>query len=210
MTPFTPQERATITHAITRAEAKTSGEIVVVAAGASDGYRSFVIMWAALLALAVPIPLILLTNWPIEYIYLLQLAFFFIASVLFQWPPLRFALVPRSVKHLRSHQRAVEQFLAQNLHTTKGRTGVLIYVSFAERYAEVIADEGIYGKVQPSVWKDVITELTSHLARGTRTQGFVKAIEMCGKILAEHFPPGHFDKDELPNHLIVLDVYGTP
>jgi len=56
----------------------------------------------------------------------------------------------------------------------------------------------------------VITELTSHLARGTRTQGFVKAIEMCGKILAEHFPPGRFDKDELPNHLIVLDVYGTP
>jgi uncharacterized membrane protein len=32
---------------------------------------------------------------------------------------------------------------------------------------------------------------------------------MCGKILAEHFPPGHYDKDELPNHLIVLDVYGA-
>jgi putative membrane protein len=182
----------------------------VVAAGASDGYRSFVILWAALLALAVPISLILLTNWPIEYIYLLQLAAFFLAAVLFQWPPLRFALVPRSVKHARSHQRAVEQFLGQNLHTTKGRTGVLIYVSFAEHFAEVIADEGIYRKVDPSVWGDVIAELTSHLARGTRTQGFVKAIEMCGKILAEHFPPGHFDKDELPNHLIVLDVYGSP
>ena len=163
----------------------------------------------ALLALAVPIPLILLTNWPVEYIYLLQLAAFFLASVLFQWPPLRFALVPKSVKHPRSHQRAVEQFLAQNLHTTKSRTGVLIYVSFAERYAEVIADEGIYRKVESSVWEDVIAELTSHLARGTHTHGFVKAIEMCGKILAEHFPPGHYDKDELSNHLIVLDVYGA-
>src|SRR6188472_4726883 len=99
MTPFTPQERATITPAITRAEAKTSGEIVVVAAGASDGYRSFVIMWAALLALAVPIPLILITNWPIEYVYLLQLAVFLVAAALVQWPPLRFALVPRSMKH---------------------------------------------------------------------------------------------------------------
>ena len=210
MMPFTPEEHATIARAITRAEAKTSGEIVVVASSASDGYRSFVILWSALLALAVPIPLILLTNWPIEYIYLLQLAVFLAAAALFQWPPLRFALVPRSVKHARCHQRAVEQFLAQNLHTTKGRTGVLIYVSFAEHYAEVIADEGIYRKVQPSIWEDVIAELSSHLARGTRTQGFVKAIEMCGKILAEHFPPGHFDKDELPNHLIVLDVYGAP
>jgi uncharacterized membrane protein len=27
-------------------------------------------------------------------------------------------------------------------------------------------------------------------------------------VLAEHFPPGHADKDELPNHLIVLDPYG--
>jgi putative membrane protein len=209
MEPFSQEERATIARAITHAEAKTSGEIVVVAAGASDGYRSFVILWAALLALAVPIALILLTNWPVEYIYLLQLAVFFLASVLFQWP-LRFALVPKSVKHLRSHQRAVEQFLAQNLHTTKSHTGVLIYVSFAERYVEVIADEGIYRKVKPSVWQDVIAELTSHLARGTRTHGFVKAIEMCGKILAEHFPPGYYDRDELPNHLIVLDVYGAP
>src|SRR6187200_3057730 len=189
MTPFTPQERATITHAITRAEAKTSGEIVVVAAGASDGYRSFVIMWAALLALAVPIPLILISNWPIEYIYLLQLAVFFVASVVFQWPPLRFALVPRSVKHLRSHQKAVEQFLAQNLHTTKGRTGVLIYVSFAEHYAEVIADDGIYKKVPQETWNGVLNTLTTHLGRGQRTQGFMTAIETCGKILAEHFPP---------------------
>jgi putative membrane protein len=210
MEPFSQEERATIASAITHAEANTSGEIVAVVAGASDGYRSFVILWATLLALAVPIPLILLTNWPVEYIYLLQLATFFLASLLFQWPPLRFALVPKSVKHLRPHQRAVEQFLAQNLHTTKSRTGVLIYVSFAEHYAEVIADEGIYRKVEPSVWQDVIAELTSHLARGTRTHGFVKAIEMCGKILAEHFPPGHYDKDELPNHLIVLDVYGAP
>ena len=208
--PFTSQDEADIAEAITRAEAQTSGEIVVVVAIASDGYRSFGLLWAALIALAVPMPLIFATKWAVEYIYLLQLLVFLVLLVLFQLESFRYALVPKSVRRARAHQRAVEQFIVQNLHTTKGRTGVLIYVSFAERYAEVIADEGIYGKVQPSVWKDVITELTSHLARGTRTQGFVKAIEMCGKILAEHFPPGHFDKDELPNHLIVLDVYGTP
>ena len=208
MKPFSQEERATITRTITRAEEKTSGEIVVVAASASDGYRSFVVMWAALLALAVPLPLILLSNWPIEYIYLLQLAVFFLAATLFQWAPLRFALVPGTVKRGRAHQRAVEQFLAQSLHTTKGRTGVLIYVSFAEHYAEVLADDGIYRKVRPTVWEEVIAELTGHLARGTRTQGFVAAIEMCGKILAEHFPPGRADADELPNHLIVLDLYG--
>src|SRR5262245_20852156 len=147
MMPFTPEERASVARAITRAEATTSGEIIVVAAGASDGYRSFVILWAALLALAVPIPLILLTNLPIEYICLLQCAMFIAGWVRIPSPPLRCALVRQSVKHARCHQRAVEQFLAQNLHTAKGRTGVLIYVAFAAHYAEVIADEGIYRKV---------------------------------------------------------------
>ena len=112
------------------------------------------IMWAALLALLVPWPLIYLTNWPVEHIYLAQLAVFVIGAALTQWEDLRFAIVPKSIKRARAHQKAVEQFLAQNLHTTKGRTGVLIYVSFAEHYAEVIADEGIYRKVPQATWNE--------------------------------------------------------
>lgn len=208
MKPFTDQERAAIEAAITRAEKHTSGEIVVVVAPASDGYYALALMWAALLALAVPLPLILLTKWPVEYIYLLQLSVFAICVGLAQIEPLRLAVTPKSIQRARAHEKAVEQFLAQNMHTTRGRTGVLIYVSFAEHYAEVIADDGIYKKVRPIVWEEVIAELTSHLARGTRDQGFITAIGMCGKVLAEHFPPGHADKDELPNHLIVLDPYG--
>jgi uncharacterized membrane protein len=208
--PFAPEDRAAISAAISRAEQKTSGEIVVVAAIASDGYRSFGILWAALLALAVPIPLIFATKWPVQYIYLLQLSAFLTFLVLFQLDSIRYWLVPPAVKRARAHQRAVEQFLVQNIHTTKGRTGVLIYVSFVERFAEVIADEGIYRKVPPSAWEDVVGELTNHLARGTTTEGFIRAIERCGKMLARHFPPGRAPSNELPNHLIVLDAYGRP
>jgi putative membrane protein len=210
MQPFTPEDQAAISEAITKAEQNTSGEIVVVAAIASDGYRSFGVLWAALIALAVPLPLVLATKWPVQYIYLLQLAVFLLCLVLFQWDRIRFALVPRAVKRARAHQRAVDQFLVQNMHTTKGRTGVLIYVSFAERFAEVIADEGIYRKMPESTWEDAVGELTNHLARGTTTEGFIRAIERCGKILAKHFPPGKVDHNELPNHLIVLDAYGRP
>ncbi|HEX2449296.1 MAG TPA: hypothetical protein VHK26_14150 [Methyloceanibacter sp.] len=208
--PFTPEDEAAIAQAITRAEQKTRGEIVVVVAVASDGYRSFGLLWAALIALAVPMPLIFATKWPIEYVYLIQLVVFLIFLVLFQLEQFRYQLVPKSVRKARAHQRAVEQFLAQNLHTTKGRTGVLIYASFAERFAEVIADEGIYKKVPTSTWEDVVGELTNHLARGSATEGFIRAVERCGKILAKHFPPGKIDSNELPNHLIVLDAYGRP
>lgn len=205
---FTTEQKAAIAKAITSAEEKTSGEIVVVVANASDGYRSFSVFWAAILALFVPLPLIYATNWPIEYIYLAQLAVFLVCAFLFQWQPVRLALVPNSVKRARAHHEAVDQFLAQSLHTTKGRTGVLIFVSFAEHYAEVIADDGIYKKVSPKVWQDLIADLTGHLARDERTAGFIAAVEECGKILAKHFPPGTADKNELPNHLIVLAGYG--
>ena len=67
MQPFTPEDRAAISAAITRAEQKTSGEIVVVAAIASDGYRSFGLLWAALLSLAVPIPHVFATKRPVQY-----------------------------------------------------------------------------------------------------------------------------------------------
>ncbi len=205
MRPFTAEERDEIAGAITHAEQKTSGEIVVVVARASSSYRYFALLCVALLALAVPLPFIHLTKWPIEYVYLVQLGVFLAGALLTQWERLRVAITPTSLKRARAHQRAVEQFLVQNLHTTKGRTGVLIYVSDAERYAEVIADDGIYRKVQPQIWNLLIAALTAHIGRGTRTEGFVAAIETCGAILAEHFPPVSGDHDELPNHLIVLD-----
>lgn len=210
MQPFSAGERDAIADAISLAESKTSGEIVVVVANASGGYYAVALMWAALLALTVPLPLIWLTQCPVEHIYLTQLAVFAVGVLLAQFEPVRLALVPNGVKRARAHQKAVEQFLVQNLHTTKGRTGVLMYVSFAERYAEVIADDGIYKKVPQDTWKQVVDTLTHHLGRGARTEGFIAAIDACGEILAKHFPPGHANKNELPNHLIVLDASGNP
>jgi len=204
---FSAKERGEIADAITTAEATTSGEIVVVVASASGGYYATALMWAALASLAVPLPLIHTTQMPIEYIYLIQLGVFLIGAMLTQWEAFRFAIVPAAVKRARAHQRAVEQFLVQNMHTTEGRTGVLIYVSFAERYVEVIADNGIYKKVPHQTWEGVVAKLTHHLARGERTKGLIEAIGTCGKVLSEHFPPDQGAKDELPNHLIVLDGY---
>ena len=37
----------------------------------------------------------------------------------------------------------MKQFLSRNIHVTTARTGVLLFVSLAERYAEIVADSGI-------------------------------------------------------------------
>jgi putative membrane protein len=34
--------------------------------------------------------------------------------------------------------------------------------------------------------------------------GFVAAVERCGVILAQHFPPGSINRDELPNKVVFM------
>lgn len=190
--------------AIATAERKTSGEIVAVIAAQSSTYLYAPFLWASAVALFVPWPLMYLTWWPVTWIYLVQLAVFFVLLAVLLPTPTRYALVPRSVKRSRAHRRAVEQFLAQNLHTTDGRTGVLIFVSVAERYAEILADSGIESKVPHGTWQAIVDELTVHIGRGAPADGFIAAIAAVGDHLAQHFPPGSADPDELPDHLIVL------
>ena len=203
-TLVTKDEADRISQAITTAERKTSGEIVAMITEESASYFSVPILWAAIAALLLPWPFIYWTWWPIQHIYLMQIVVFFALGVLLHWRPIRFALVPRKVKAARAHRRAVEQFLAQNMHTTTGRTGVLIFVSVAERYVEVLADSGIHKLVPETDWQAIVDRLTSEIGDGRAGVGLVTAITAAGERLAQHFPPGTAAPNQLPNHLIVL------
>ncbi len=194
-----------VSEAIAAAEKKTSGEIVAVVASESDTYLYAPFLWAALIALAAAWPLIYFTWISVQWIYVFQLVVFVLLSIIFASRPLRYLLVPRSVKIERAHARAVEQFLAQNLHTTAGRTGVMIFVSVAERYAEILADAAIHQKVPEGTWQKIVDEMTARIGEGRVTDGFVTAVGEIGLHLAEHFPPGAAPAHTLSNHLIVLN-----
>jgi putative membrane protein len=197
-------DRTRITDAIRQAESATSGEIFCVIARQSSEYRLVPLAWAALLALAVPLPLIYLTLWPASVIYLIQLAAFAAAAIALSQPSIRFHIVPKGAKHDRAHGEALRQFLAHGLHRTQNRTGVLIFASAAERYAEIVADSGINAKVPQQVWDDAIDALIAGIKAGRTGDGFVAAIAKCGAVLAAHFPPGALDKNELPDKLVEL------
>lgn len=205
MSLFTKAEEDRISSAIADAERRTSGEIVAVVADSSETYLYVPFLWAALAALLVPWPLIHFTWMKVQYIYLIQLAVFLVLIALL-WPKsVRTSLVPRSVRAAHAKRRATEQFLVQNLHTTKGRTGVLIFVSVAERHAEILADKEIDARVPAGTWQEMVDHLTGEISAGRAADGFVQAIKSAGDHLARHFPPGSHDPNELPDHLIVLD-----
>jgi putative membrane protein len=88
------------------------------------------------------------------------------------WTPLRLVLVPRAVQRARAHRAALEQFVVRRVAHTKNRTGVLIFVSLAERYARIIADEGIAQKVHAAEWQAAIDALTGHMRDGRIAAGF--------------------------------------
>lgn len=204
MSLVSEEDSRRVAEAITRAEAGTTGEIVAVIAAESGTYLYVPFMWGALAALAVPFPLIFWTWWPIQTIYALQIGVFAALVAALMYRPLRLAFVPRSVKVGRAHRRAMEQFITQNLHTMENHTGVLIFISVAERYAEIIADRGINGRVAAGTWDKIVGELTAAIGDGRASDGLVTAIGEVGSHLAQHFPPGVRREPGFTNHLIVL------
>ena len=204
MTFISSKDAERISQAITDAERTTSGEIVAVVAEQSSRYQHIPFMWAALLALVIPWPLIHFTWMRVQWIFLIQLLVFLALLALAWHPKVRMALVPKSIANANAKRRASEQFLAQNLHTTTGRTGVLLFVSVAEQRVEIIADSGIDARVEKGTWQKIVDDLTRDIGAGRTTDGFVHAIQRIGAHLSEHFPPGSIDPNELPDHLIVL------
>src|SRR5580704_9435744 len=187
-------DRERIAEAIRAAETKTSGEIFCVVARHASDYRLVPLAWAAALALVVPAPLI----------YLVQLLVFIATALVLSVPGIRFHIVPRRTQHERAHVQAMQQFFAQGLDRTENRTGVLIFAAVAERYAEIVADAGINAKVMPDAWEGAVADLVAGLKEGRAADGFIAAIEQCGAILAEHFPPGALPRNELPNTLVEI------
>jgi putative membrane protein len=197
-------DRARIRTAIGRAEARTAGEIYVVVARVSGDYRLVPLVWALLAALLVPLPLIAFTSLSAGVIYLAQLALFAATGIVLSLPGIWPRIVPAPVLSDECHARAVEQFRAHGLDITANRTGVLIFVSLTERYAEIVADTAIAAKVRQEVWDDLIARLIAEISGGRLAEGMIGAVERAGTILEEYFPIQPGDRNELVNDIVLL------
>ena len=207
---MTPEEHARVAEAVQRAEEKTSGEIFCVLARASDSYFFPSAFFVTIAVLVVGlIVTFLLDYWWFsmglsEFTALQLLGVLAALLVLWVFPAVRVHYVPHSVRRQRAHDNAVRQFLAHNIHITGERTGVLLFLSMEERYAEVIADSGINERVEQKDWDRIVALLVSHAGRDRLAEGFCEAVEDVGSLLARHFPPATDDRNELDDHLVEI------
>ena len=211
-----------VSEAVGAAEAQTSGEIVTVLADRSDGYTDVALLWAAGAAFtamsvfaAFPLPFLdlwdsLVGGWGHEWstgelasmVIALGLVTFLGVVLVQQWEPLKFALIPAPTKTIRVHNQAVRQFKVGAERRTTGRTGVLIYLSMREHRAEIVADESIAALVPAEVWGEAMGDMLAEIRKGRIAEGLAAGIRDVGFVLAEHFPRGEDDQNELPDRLI--------
>ncbi|MEG1040060.1 TPM domain-containing protein [Pseudomonas sp. NUPR-001] len=204
MTLLSEYEQRQVAEAIAKVERRTDAELVTVLATRADDYAYIPLLWASLLALLVPGAVYYLGGWlSVDGLLIAQWLTFIVLCLLFRLPVLTSRLIPRTVRHWRASNLARRQFLEQNLHHTAGSTGVLIFVSEAERYVEILVDEGISRRLDNQVWEAIVQRFTEQVRQGQTLQGFVTCIEACGELLSQHVPLTH-ERNELPNRLVVL------
>ncbi|UZW54271.1 hypothetical protein NUH86_12160 [Sphingobium sp. JS3065] len=213
-----------VTAAVAEAEKATDGEIVTIVARRSDAYHDAGLHWAIgivflALSAAAAFPQYfralcswLLQSWEHEVedwklltvlLGVLILKFLIVRYAL-AWMPLRMALTPKATKARRVRRRAITLFRAVAQGRTRGRTGVLIYLSLDEHRAELVADAAINAKVAPEIWGEAMAALIDGVREGRAADGMAQAVHQVGLVLAQHFPGTSDNPNELPDRLIEL------
>lgn len=202
---ITPADRDRIAAAIAAAEQTTSAEIVCLVMRAAGDYWTTPALWAALGAFAWPWPLILWSNFSASTIYASQLILFAALALALSIPTgRRLSLTPPWIRRRRARQAAREHFFTQGLHRTVNRSGVLLFVAIAERYAEILTDDGVAQKIAESEWRRIVENLVAAAAAGKIADGLIAAVGQSARILAGHAPPRANERNELPDKVIVI------
>ena len=181
--------------AVTRLESKTDAEMVVVATPRSGSYRDLSLacggaLGLLLLLLAVFSPVHWDPHWLPAEVVLLLLAGSWVA----ERQPWLLRLVGSAARRERQvADAAAAAFHQDQVHATRGRTGLLIYLSALEQRVHVIPDHGLDARIPRADWNTISWDSTT-------LEGFLASLDAAGAVLAEHIPPIEGDNpDELPN-----------
>ena len=98
--------------------------------------------------------------------------------------------------------RAVQVFAQLGVWDTDANNGVLIYVSWADRDVEIVADRGFNGLVSAAEWSAVCANMERLFAQRQPREAMIEGIRAVGKLIARHFPA--VDRNELPDRPVML------
>ncbi len=201
---FTAEEKERLKTATHEVESRTIGEIVVMVVDHSDHYIEAEVLGSVLLGSLLSLILTVLffhsSIWsyiPLSFIFFFPCWFLFIkVEILKKY----FIGIRRKEETVRL--RAERAFFERGLYKTKKNTGVLFFLSLLEKKVWVLADKGIYEKMDQETLNRFANEVSRAIKEGRACDALSQAIQEIGVYLAKHFPITHEDTNELPDDVM--------
>ena len=103
-----------------------------------------------------------------------------------------------------ARQRALALFAQLGMWDTEHNTGVLIYLLLADRAVEIVADRGIHAKAGTHAWVAICHDVEAAFKAAKFEGGAVSGIQAVSRQLADHFPAGGRNANELPDKPLVI------
>jgi putative membrane protein len=184
---FTSKEHQRIDDAIPAIEQRTGAALDFMIYRASDRYLLYPLIWAGCGALLATVLIALL--WPKlddrETIFI-ETSILIVLMLAFDWLPIRIWLVPVRVKHAHARQLAHRRFADHVAADDRHRSRILVFVSLAEHYVEIIADHATHALVAGSLWNATVDEFVAAIKANRVAEGALAALAACGAILEGH------------------------
>ena len=106
------------------------------------------------------------------------------------------------MRGITPRERAIHTFARLGVWDTHANNGVLIYLLWADRSVEIVADRGYNGQVSDQEWAEVCHRMEALFAQGRGPQAIVEGVQAVGALMARHFPAG--DRNELPDRPVIM------
>jgi putative membrane protein len=201
---FTVEEKERLKATTHEVESRTIGEIVVMVVDHSDHYIEAEVLGSVLLGSLLSLILTVLffhsSIWsyiPLSFLFFFPCWFLFIRVVV-----LKKLFIGTRRKEEAVRMRAERAFFERGLYKTKKNTGVLFFLSLLERKVWVLADKGIYEKMDQETLNRFANEVSTGIREGRACDALSRAIQEIGVLLSKHFPVTPDDTDELPDDVM--------
>jgi putative membrane protein len=189
-----------IEQAVKEAEASTSSEIAVCILPASGDDRGMAAV-AAVIVFGIVKEGAPLLWWGLDPLLLTGAAI--VAAVAAFWLCDRFDLGLRClparllVKDARRAARAA--FLDHALDNSPERNAVMLFVSRAERYVEILPDRAAAAAIEQNHWNSVIEEFRQRVKASDLGEAVARSVAKIGALCAARFPASGANPDRVPN-----------
>ena len=189
-----------IEEAVKEAEAGTSSEIAVCILPASGDDRGMAAI-AALIIFAVIKEGAPLLWWGLDPFLLTGAAL--VAAILTFWLVDRVDLglrcLPARLLVKEARRAARSAFLDHALDNSPERNAVMLFVSRAERYVEILPDRAAAAAIEQNHWNSIVEEFRQRMKASDLGEAVAGAVAKIGALCAARFPASGANPDRVPN-----------